>query len=284
MSVKPVISLVASANRCMWWERFYNSLSNNKVPYEVIFVGDKKPEFTLPSNFKWIHATCKPAQCYQIGFWEAQGDLIHWTADDASYNYKGPLGDCPNPLDIAYARWLDMEKRFGNDGKSVVAFRPIEDGGDVWDFHYLFGGCKWSPRMAPFALVPRKYLSEPGTGYDNRFVSGQSENDVIMQVYEDGGRVEVEMNAMLYVHHRQVHPRDPHTGKEDNKFRKWYNTDRVALENAWIIEGYGKYEKYTPEQLKHIVHVSPKRLSPLQPFVKTEDVYTISQGEKGHWQ
>ena len=287
---KPVISLVASANRFEYWMRFYNSLSGNEVPYEVVFVGDKKPNFELPSNFKYIHATCKPAQCYQIGFWAAEGDLIAWTADDASYNYVGPHGNCPNPLDRAYAKWLEMEAANGNDKKSVVAFRPIEDGGDVWSFHHFFGGWPHTPRMAPFALIERDYFVNKLGGYDRRFVSGQSENDVIMRVLEDGGRVEIAMDALLYVHHRQVHPRDPNTGKEDNKFRKWYNTDRDVLEEAWVVGGRGFYEKYNAlppgegkEAAKRSVPISEKRLVPVESFQKTEDVTTVSQGLKGHW-
>ena len=284
---KPIISIVASANRVQWWPRFYDSLRFHKTPLEVIFVGDTKPNLQLPENFKFIYATCKPAQCYQIGFWAAQGELIHWTADDATYSNIARLlptkQDCFTPLDAAYAHWLKMESEHNNDKKSVVALRPIEDGGDVWNFHYLFGGCPWSPRMAPFALVHRKYLSEPGTGYDNRFVSGQSENDIIMRVYEDGGRVEVCMDAMPYVHHRQVHPRNPNTGKEDNKFRKWYGKDREILENCWIKEGYGRYEKYSGAELEHVVHISKTRLLPLEPFINTPDVCTVTQGELGHW-
>ena len=215
---KPIISIVASANRVEFWPRLYESLRWHQTPLEVIFVGDVKPEFTLPSNFKWIHATVKPAQCYEIGFRAAQGELIHWTADDASYAYKGPLGDCLQPLDIAYKHWQKMEEKYEHDKKSVVALRPIEDGGDVWRFHHFFGGWDHTPLMAPFALLHRDYFVNYLGGYDRRFVSGQSENDVIMRVYEDGGRIELCLESMLYVHHKQVHPRNSE-GKEDNKFR-----------------------------------------------------------------
>ncbi len=289
MNSKPIISLVASANRIEWWLRFYGSLAGNKTPWEVIFVGNIKPNFELPPNFKHIYATCKPAQCYQIGFWAAQGELIHWTADDADYNPKD--FNCPNQLDIAYNKWLEVEAANGNDNKTVIALNPCEDGGfPQAKFHRLFGGWEETPVMAPFALVHRKYLSEPGTGYDNRFVSGQSENDIVMRVLEDGGRVEMCLDAILYVHHKQVHRRDPNTGREKNDFRAWYNVDREILENCWIKGGYGYYEKLnayrnnTPETRKEVVaQISKTRLLPLQPFVQTEDVLTVSQGIKGQW-
>lgn len=288
---KPVVSLVASANRIEWWMRFYESLKNNTIPFEVVFVGNVQPNFTLPDNFRFFYATVKPAQCYEYGFRMAKGEFIHWTADDASYNYRGPLGECPNPLDRAVTRWRNLDAKHGNDKKSVIAFRPIEDGGDVWNFHHFFGGWPHTPMMAPFVLINREYFVNHLGGYDRRFVSGQSENDVIMRVYEDGGRLEVAHEAMLYVHHRQVHPRDPYTGKEDNKFRKWYNTDRDVLESFWVIGGRGWYEKLNAlkdgqekEQAKREVPLSPKRLLPLEKFEDGEDFCTVTQGLKGHWQ
>jgi hypothetical protein len=283
MSTKPIISLVASANRIEWWTRFYNSLQHHQTPFEVIFVGDRKPNFELPPNMKHIYATCKPCQCYEIGFRAAQGELIHWTADDASYNYKGTHGDCLAPLDVAYKRWLAMEEKYGQDKKSVVAFRPIEDGGDVWNFHHFFGGWIHTPVMAPFALIHRDYFVNKLGGYDRRFVSGQSENDVIMRVYEDGGRVEIAMDAMLYVHHRQVHPPNP----KENKFRRWYDKDREILENCWVVGGYGFYERLNStvgnEEAKKQVKIATKRQLAVERFEDTPDIYIVSQGEKGQW-
>ena len=278
------VSIVASANRVKWWPRFLESLKKHQIKYEVIFVGNIKPDFDLTKypEFRYIYATCKPCQAYQIGFWASFGKVIHWTADDASYSHNDTR--CDNPLDIAFRKWEEIEAKYNNDGKTVIALNPCEDGGyPQREFHHLFGGCKWSPKMAPFALVPRKYLVDPDKGYDKNFVSGQAENSIIMDVYADGGRVECAYDAKLYVHHRQCHLRDPQTGREKNDFRKWYPEDRRRLENLWIKEGYGHYEKYTPEQLEKVVHISNTKLQPHEPFVQTEDVYTVTQGVRGQW-
>ena len=295
--MEPVVSLCASANRVIWWPRFLDSLKGNKVPYEVIFVGDTRPpQETLDKypELKYIYSTTKPAQCYEIAFRAAKGKFIHWTADDADYHVfkqvlpvHGP--DCFDPLDRAVKAWEDLDAKNGNDGKTVIAFRPIEDGGDVYKFHHFFGGWDHTPIMAPFCLIGRDYFVNHLGGYDNRFVSGQSENDVVMRVLEDGGRVEVALDSFLYVHHRQVHPRTPDGTKEDNKFRKWYNTDRDALEMFWVVGGRGWYEKInamrpgpekTAEEKK--VPISPKRLYPVERFEDT-GILTETQGWKGHW-
>jgi len=277
------VSLVASANRPLVqgnfsnWVRFYNSLLGNRIKWEVIFVGDTPAPYTFaPRNFTWIKATVKPAQCYEIGFRAAKGELIHWTADDADYHH--PTRNCPNAIGIAYEHWKKMEAMYGNKKDSVVAMRPIEDGGDVWSFHHYFGGWEHTPVMAPFGLVHREKFAELG-GYDSRFVSGQSENDVVMRFLEIGGHVEVCMEAFLYVHHRQVHPRTPDGRKEVNLFREWYNTDRMVLENLWIPAGYGNYEKDNKN-----VEISKTRLSPVQRFEDRDDICTVTQGEyKGRW-
>ena len=51
---KPLVSLCASANRVKWWQRFYDSCKGNTIPWEIVFVGNVKPTFTLPDNFKFI--------------------------------------------------------------------------------------------------------------------------------------------------------------------------------------------------------------------------------------
>ena len=177
-----------------------------------------------------------------------------------------------------------MENRYGHDKKSVIAMNPCEDGGyPQLNFHKFYGGIKTTPVMAPFCLINREYFVNTLGGYDRQFVSGQAENDVIMRVYEDGGRVEIVLDAKLYVRHRQVHPRDPNTGKEKNEFRAWYPTDRERLENCWVEGGYGFYEKLSTKELEEQVKVSNVRLLPFEPFENVSDVCTMTQGQVGQW-
>ena len=251
----------------------------------MIFVGNVKPPDDLLKNypeFKWIYANVKPCQCYQIAFWEAKGELIMWTADDADYIYQ----DNRNNLDRAYNAYKDAERTY-NDKKTVIAMRPVEGGNpnvqEQWHFYY--GGIttamnSGSKMMAPFGLINREYFIDYLGGYDIRFISGQSENDVCMRVYEDGGRVIFQKDAWVVVHHHQVHPRD-NRGREDNKFRKYYNEDRKFLESCWTIGGYGAYERLKPEELAQKIKISDKRLIPFKGFEKTEDICIKSQGPKG---
>jgi len=261
----PKISLVASAMRVKEWPKMFNSIQGNKYPIEIVLVGHIKPDYELPPFVKYIYATVKPAQCYEIGFRAATGELIGWTADDAEYDHLQP-----NNLDILYDYYKSFNKR-----EIVVGQRPIEDNHDVYKNHYFFGKRPDTPYMYPFGFMDRTLFHELG-GYDRRFVCGQSENDMVMRVYEIGGSGYLCLNSFVAVDHTNKHDW-AHT--RTNGFRHWYPKDREILENAWCKRGYG-YFKRTDQ----IGEFSKTRLLPVESFEQRDDITTVTQGELGSWQ
>jgi len=261
------ISLVASAIRPHVWQSFFNSLKGNKYSIEVVFVGDVRPNFPLPPFVKYIYATVKPAQCYEIGFRAATGELVGWTADDATYDHSQP-----NNLDIIY----DFYKSFNNKN-IVVGQRPIEDHRDVFRNHYFFGKHPETPYMLPFGFMDRELFHELG-GYDKRFVCGQSENDMVMRVFAKGNGICSKeylcMNSYVWVDHTHIHDWQ-HTAKVG--FRHHYPQDREILENAWVKQGYGHFKR-----TKHVGDISKTRLLPFEPF-EDKNLLTVSQEPKGEW-
>ena len=242
MSIK--ISICASAARPKDWMETYNSLTKNEIEWELIYVGPNKPDFDLPSNFTYIYSNTKPAQCYEIAFRQAKGELLTWTADDAIYP--------PNAMDDVYKFF----KSFNNQ-KLVVAFRTVEDGKDITEGHRLRGRDPGAPRMAPFGVMNTEYFHKLG-GYDRRFICGQSENDVVMRVYEDGGRLEIAPVPVL-VHHQKSH--------SDTVFRSGYfSDDRKVLEEAWIKDRI----------------IQSKRLIKFEPF-SDENIISETQSQRGRW-
>lgn len=266
MSNNIKISICMAGIRTNLWEKLFKSFLGNKIKWELIIVGDRKPEFSLPDNFRWIYAPVKPSQAYEVSFRYAKGELISWSADDATYDHRQP-----NNLDIIY----DFYKQHNNK-KLVVGFRPIEDRIDVWNNHHFFGKVSSSPLMAPFAVMDKEYFHSLG-GYDRRFISGQAENDVVMRVYEDGGDCKICMNAFLFVDHQGVHSTD---GGVHRKYVDYYNADRIVLENMWVATGYGSYKSY--RNYDRNVVILKKRRMPVEPF-ESKDILTITQGPKGCW-
>jgi hypothetical protein len=240
------ISLCASALRPAQWKDTYNSLKENNIEWELIYAGPNPPIFELPKNFIYIQTNVKPAQCYQISFNAAKGELISWTADDALYP--------PQALDNVYKFFKSF-----NNKKLVVAFRTIEDGRDITEWHRLRGKDPNAPRMAPFGIMNREFFNELG-GYDRRFMCGQSENDVVMRAFEAGGNIEISKVPVI-VNHQKAHD------SSGTVFRSGYfNHDRSILENSWIRNGI----------------IQKKRLDTVERFVN-EDILTKTQSYKGIW-
>jgi hypothetical protein len=243
MSNSILISFVASSIRPNFWANMYNSLIDNEVGWEIIMVGPHDG-ISPGKNFTFIKSNVKPAQCYEIGFRAAKGEYISWTADDASYT--------PRTVD----KFNDYRKSF--DKKTIFAFRTVEDGKDITEVHRFIGKNPNAPRMAPFGVIDTAFFRELG-GYDRDFICGQSENDVVMRVYESGGRLEL-LPLQVIVSHQRAH-------MGGTVFRtNHYFDDRRVLESAWMDGNT----------------ILPKRKYPVNPFSDT-DILTITQGQKGQW-
>jgi hypothetical protein len=206
------ISIVAASIRPQLWNHMSESLVSNRIGYEVIMVGPNPG--VAPPRFRHILIDVKPAQCYEAGFRNATGELVTWSADDACYTLRA--------LDNAYNFWKSFQ-----DEKTVVAFRTIEDGIDLTEEHRLIYKDRETPRLAPFGLMSRQLLLDLG-GYDRRFIGGQSENDLVMRVYESGGKVEVCPNASVRVDHS-----GGHLPVTMSAVRSSYSRDRELLERLW---------------------------------------------------
>lgn len=266
--MKPQISLCAAAARPKFWKRLYDSLSQNSVSFEIVFVGPNPPDFTLPDNFAFILSKVKPAQAYEIAFRNARGELGGWMADDCLYNE--PIANCPNALDSVWQNYQDSIKQYA-DKKTIFSQITIEDYKDTghadWIHHRFFYARMNTPQMAPLGFINLEFFRELG-GYDKNFVAGQSENDVVMRAIAAGGRVQTAKDSKVLLNHGEAHGAYP--------FRKAYHDDRRFLENCWVKEGYGTYESNRPFTL------SPVRLRPFQPF-EDKDLLTKNQGPEGNW-
>ena len=244
------ISVIAAAYRVHLWELFINSLKTNTVDFEVIFVGHIPPDFPTPKWFKYIKtADIKPAQCYEIARREAKGELIHWTADDAEYS--------EGCLDKICDFW---DK---NCGRKDVLSMQTKENGHVCSLnnHTFFAGKNEGALMAPLGIMNREYLIELG-GFDRRFIYGQYENDVVLRIYEAGGKLhKYEVgDAMIDLDHNRKH-----VGHD--RLLETHKMESVTLNSFWLL----------PDGT-----MSNKRLLPLEQY-EDEDSLTKSQSNKGMW-
>ena len=250
------VSIIASAIRVPFYKTFLDSLKSTSIVYEVIFSGHNTIEDIAPikleyPEFKYIHTSpIKPSQCYEAARVNAIGETIHWSADDCEYS--------PDLIGKSYRRWKEI-----NDEKVILSIQTRENG-QFCDMkkHVFFWWDTTSPLMAPLGLMSRAYLESLG-GFDRRYVCGQTENAVVMETMEDGGRVEIfgDKENFINIDHMRRHGLV-------RPFATGYNHDRAILEGSW---GNGK-------------KVLAKRRDAHEPYVHDETFFLKSQSfNKQHW-
>lgn len=172
MAENPKISMCASAHKIHYWKNFYNSIGNNDVSFEIIFVGPDDPDFKLPDNFRFIKSFVKPTQCYEIAIRNATGDLIIPVADDIVFRTE-------RPLDKLYSTYKNY-----NDDKLILSCRYMERGNLLPPSAHIYGGV-----IMPFAgLMSKKLYKEIG-GIDRNFKSSFWDIDIALRICAAGGRV-----------------------------------------------------------------------------------------------
>ena len=243
---KPLISLVGTAVRTHLWLEFYQSLRGNKVPLEVIFVGDKKPKFKLPRNIIYIYSTVKPAQCLEIAARSANGDLVAPVADDAFFGEK--------TIDNLYKLYEKI-----NSDKAIISFRWFKHGKLAnSNLYYYFIGDKSSPEL-PFSGLMMRNLWKHFGGIDRRFIASCGDTDLYLRSFEIGCKVYYCDNAIY-------EERKEKSGKRNLYPRYGQYFDRPLLDSFWVRKQM----------------VSKKRLVPVKPF-EENNILSVTQGNTGEW-
>ena len=171
---KPVISIIASAIRVEHWQEYHQSLINtNSVPFEIVFVGDRKPTYSLPENFKYIYSPVKPTQCMEIAARAASGKYICDSSDDLSFSN--------NYYDILFEK---MEKI--NDENIVllpmIATRWRVKAGAM----HIKKKDSSSPNIGMVTFIRKDMWHKLG-GLSREFISTWHNHDLKLRLVERGG-------------------------------------------------------------------------------------------------
>ncbi|MBN2312937.1 MAG: hypothetical protein JXM79_03340 [Sedimentisphaerales bacterium] len=263
MDNKVTISIIGQCIHTEHWMGLYESLASNEVPFEIIFVGHKVPEFTLPDNFHFIYSEVKPAQCTEIASRYAVGEFIMNTGDDYIFS------------EHALDKMVELHRSYDCD-KIMITARYILDGKDwTGEADYFWWGIPQSPRLGMGGLIKKSTWDQIG-GVDRRFTALCWDIDIIMRLYEIGGAVALCQDASM---------------EEIVTQRRLYaefgtSVDRPLLDWLWV--------RHTPPPEGtdftlgiHCKHkekgvISRTRLSPFIPF-EDRHLLTRSQGPKGRW-
>ena len=241
----PVFSIIATAVRVGIWEEYYNSIVNDtSFPFEIVFVGDKRPDFQLPSNFRYIYSEVKPVQCLEIAARAAKGTYLFDATDDLTFS--------PRFFDHLVKNALRI-----ND-KNVILIPSLARHGIVKKGSFrIKKHDKYTPKVGMLSFTKRETWYDLG-GLDRNFISVWHNHDLKLRLVERGGTIvhvpkaiteEIDTNSPILL--RNV------SGTEDKAFLLscWYDSNDVF---------------------------SYSRLKEFEPFVDN-NLLTVSQGNAGKW-
>ncbi len=241
---KPEISIFCSAHRPKNWPGLFESIGDNDINFEIIFVGPNEPDFKVPDNFRFIKSNVKPAQCSEIAARNTTGDLIIDVADDMDFKTK-------KPLDTLYNEYKSY-----NDDKIILSCRFMINGIDAsYECHRYNVRDPESPVMPVSGLISRKLYRDIG-GIDKNFICVYWSLDIAMRIFALGGRVVLSKD--VYVNEDEIR------SCPGNLLSTHGGPDIAYLHSLW---SHGK---------------SFNRSKSVEPF-SDERILEESQGPKGKW-
>ena len=166
--MRPLVSLFGSGIRTHRWEGLYNSLTKSSVPFELIIVGNKVPEFSLPKNFHYIYSKVKPAQCSEIAARYTTGELIMNIADDLLFS------------DNALKEMCNLYEK--NASEDLIVSNRLTRGKKIYgdEMHRFLSTVPGSPLIPLSTLMSKKLWIKLG-GIDRRFTALFWDLDIAMQ-------------------------------------------------------------------------------------------------------
>ncbi len=242
--ISPEISIFGSAHRPKNWMSLYESIRNNDISFEIIFVGPNEPDYKLPKNFRFIKSFVKPAQCCEIAARNATGNIIIDTPDDIEFITKKPLDKLYN------------EYKSYNDDKIILSCRFMINGVDLSNECHRYSAVDPTSFVMPVCgFMSRKLYRDIG-GIDKNFIGAYWSLDIAMRIFALGGCVILSKNVYVNEDTNKM------TGIEGLRFN--VDPDLPYLHSLW---SHGK---------------SLNRAKPVEPF-SDEKILEESQGPKGKW-
>jgi len=231
--IAPIISIIAPSIRPQLWQEFYAMCCNgNKTPFEIVFVGNARPNFALPENFCHIYSEEIPPRCFEIACRNAKGEYVLIFTDD--------LIVPPGTIDTMYGYMLRMWNE-----RVIIGARFSDNpnpGTPDYDMFFDLNSSK-SAVVACAVLIKKKVWQEVG-GVDRRFNRLWSDTDIQMRILSSGGFSFVVPSDDHIVRERtHEYPRliqDPSKGKME---------DRSFIDSLWINpDGSPRRERLDPVQ------------------------------------
>jgi len=255
----PIFGIFGAAIHPRLWMPLYKQLSlNNTTPFEIVFVGDVRPDFALPENFIYIYSEAKPVQCYEIARRNTKGEYLMWFGDDillslrfldAMYVHIRKLLDHET---IVYSRMrcsLDLPPIDSVEAIEQKCYNVVAGQVPCMNAHSL----DFDAPIVGLTMTVRRSVWEELGGLDRRFTNILSDCDFLLRFYEAGGCPFIVPNAIA-TEDQPSDLKDYPVGRQ-----------RLSVMNPHVDQGLWKKCWLIKDDL-----LSKKRLVEFQPFTEDE--------------
>jgi hypothetical protein len=229
--INPIFSVIATAIRPENYKQCYDSLwQNSKVPFEMIFVGDRPPTGFVGENFRYIYATVKPSQCVEIASREAQGQYLIPISDDCIFS--------EHILDLLYDEISSTDT-----SQYLVSFvlMPCYKEIKVIKTSNYYG-----VELGDGVCYPTDLWKRIG-GIDKKFIYAFFDWDLQLRLYEYGLKPKIIKHIYMKETYPKLSNEEADLHKKNSVFSRYINYHSSLLDFLWLREGF---------------RVSEKRLSP----------------------
>lgn len=226
-------SLVSPAIRTENWLKIYQSVISKNSKFEIIFAGPRKPNFKLPSNFRYISTNVKPAQCWEILYEEARGKYVMNVGDDLIFRTNNPLDKLDEELDLIKDKKILLGLTYKFRGIDQTKHQTFKINND-----------QDSSPLLPLSPPLKKELWYKYGRFDSRFICTLMEADFFLRMVNDGYKV---INSKVLVTEDKI--------LEDNRkmSRDYMRIDRKLMLKLWTykIDNKEFFSKGRNEPVKH---------------------------------
>ena len=246
-----MIGVYCTSKKPEYWEKLYNSLSQNKTEFNLCITGPNPPIHDLPKNFKYIQTNVKPTQCFFIAACNTDGDLLYQIGDDMTFT-PGLLDSLANTSQTYHKNIIVATTRHGT---ITNQFAIYELDPETKQTNYL-DQIKFP---IPYPACPMMYRETfMNIGIDKGYLGIWWGMDIACELFfSRRGQIVIDYNHNIEEY--DVTNNEP-------RLTDYTRADYAYWLCMWtqVIDG-----KFQPRE---------RRLQPIEPLVYSSDVLTVSQG------
>lgn len=196
--MEPVISIYCPSVRTHFWMMQYYSLIKNDIPFEIIYIGPKVPDFAMPAgNIRYIQSDATLAEASHIAIKESRAEYILHSVDDAIYS-EGALDKLKDYADKRstdyYASatsyiYRIIDPKTGSL-KSLNDRWTSREHSVYFDHEYARSDKPFKPVIPYMGGMTLKSTYFKMGGFDKRLKYRHFEVDYVLRIHEAGGQVD----------------------------------------------------------------------------------------------